>query len=441
MDFFFPDSQDLVDPSFDFRTERRAPTRVRHRDDLYAHEVFAKRAFDGLLVSKGIVDGLSGGAGKYSIAQRHRLLRVGAAEFFRLIRPGQRRLPVLGDCGAFTYVKEKVPPYSVDEVLQFYTACDFDLGISVDHVILDFQPRWDSMSLEAVPADLRERQQITLELAAEFFSRCASSQLRLQPIGVAQGWSPQSYSNATRHLERIGYRYIAVGGLVPLKTTEILATLEAINAVRRPDTRLHLLGITRTDVISEFERLGAVSFDSTSPLRQAFKDDKNNYYTPRGAYTAVRVPQVEGNPDLQKRIRSGAVKQPLARALEGRCLDLLRQYDGGTVQIDTVLAALDEYEAVHSPGKAFGATNRQTLEAMPWKNCHCEVCRQLGIDVVLFRGAERNRRRGFHNLWVFYNQLQCSLSTRPLVCDPAEAIDMEFDLDAEDPVGSTHEGK
>jgi hypothetical protein len=297
------------------------------------------------------------------------------------------------------------------------------------------------MPRQEVPAALRERQQITLELAAEFFARCVSSRLRLQPLGVAQGWSPQSYADSTAQLERIGYRYIAVGGLVPLKTTEILATLEAINVVRRPDTRLHLLGITRTDVLSEFERLGAVSFDSTSPLRQAFKDDKNNYYTPQGAYTAVRVPQVEGNPDLQKRIRAGAVKQPLARALEVRCLDLLRRYDVGTVDIDTVLAALDEYEAVHSPGKSFGATNRQTLEAMPWKNCHCEVCRQLGIDVVLFRGAERNRRRGFHNLWVFYHQLQCSLSTRPLVCDPAEACDMEFDLDAQDPVGSTHEGK
>jgi hypothetical protein len=435
MEFFFPDSQDLVDPSFDFRTERRAPTRVRHRDDLYAHEVFSEPVFDGLLISKGIVDGLSGGAGKYSMAQRHRLLRVGAAEFFRLNRPGRRRLPTLGDCGAFTYVREKVPPYSVDEVLQFYTACDFDLGISVDHVILDFQPRFDALPTEDIPADLRERQRITLELAAEFWARCRTSKLRLQPLGVAQGWSPRSYASAVTALEKIGYRYIAVGGLVPLKTTEILATLAAIHETKSQDTRLHLLGITRIEVLADFERLGAVSFDSTSPLRQAFKDDKNNYYSPRGAYTAVRVPQVEGNPDLQKRIRSGEVKQPLARALEGRCLELLRQYDSGLVSVDTVLHALDEYEAVHSPHKSFGPSNRQTLEAMPWRVCPCDVCRHLGIDVVLFRGAERNRRRGFHNLWVFYRHLQQSLSMLPLVIDSATAADIEFDVDTADPVG------
>lgn len=435
MDFFFPDSQDLVDPSFDFRTERRAPTRVRHRDDLYAHEVFSERVFDGLLISKGIVDGLTGGSGKYSMAQRHRLLRVGAAEFFRLNQSGRRRLPTLGDCGAFTYVREKVPPYSVDEVLQFYTACDFDLGISVDHVILDFQPRFDTLPTEDIPADLRERQHITLELAAEFWTRCRTSKLRLQPLGVAQGWSARSYASAVTALEKIGYRYIAVGGLVPLKTTEILTTLAAVHEAKSPDTRLHLLGITRIEVLSEFERFGAVSFDSTSPLRQAFKDDKNNYYSPRGAYTAVRVPQVEGNPDLQKRIRAGAVKQPLARALEGRCLELLRQYDSGQVSVDAVLNALDEYEAVHSPHKSFAATNRLTLEAMPWKECPCDVCRRLGIDVVLFRGAERNRRRGFHNLWVFYRHLQHSLSLRPLVIDSATAADMEFDIEAADPVG------
>jgi hypothetical protein len=33
------------------------------------------------------------------------------------------------------------------------------------------------------------------------------------------------------------------------------------------------------------------------------------------------------------------------------------------------------------------------------------VCTRLGIHVILFRGAERNRRRGFHNLYVFYRQL------------------------------------
>ena len=59
MKFFFPDSQDLVDPSFDFRTETRSDTRVRQRDDQYPHEVFATPPYDGMLVSKAIVDVVS----------------------------------------------------------------------------------------------------------------------------------------------------------------------------------------------------------------------------------------------------------------------------------------------------------------------------------------------------------------------------------------------
>ncbi len=49
----------------------------------------------------------------------------------------------MGDCGAFTYVEQKNPPYSVDDVLRFYVECGFDYGISVDHVILAFDKSLD----------------------------------------------------------------------------------------------------------------------------------------------------------------------------------------------------------------------------------------------------------------------------------------------------------
>ena len=79
MRFFFPDSQDQVDPGFDFVTEERDPYRVRQRDDLYAHEVLDPPPFDGLLVSKAIVDGAPTAAPASTPApQRHRLYREGA---------------------------------------------------------------------------------------------------------------------------------------------------------------------------------------------------------------------------------------------------------------------------------------------------------------------------------------------------------------------------
>jgi hypothetical protein len=60
MKFFFPYSQDQIDPSFDFRAEERSTTRLRQRDDLYAHEALHEHIYDGVLVSKRIVDGAPG---------------------------------------------------------------------------------------------------------------------------------------------------------------------------------------------------------------------------------------------------------------------------------------------------------------------------------------------------------------------------------------------
>jgi hypothetical protein len=423
--FFFPDSQDLVDPGFDFEKERWSDARVRQRDDLYAHEIFQKRAFDGLLVSKGIVDGFGGVGSRYSIGQRNRLLRNGVREFFRLER-APYELPVMGDCGAFTYVREKRPPYTADQVIQFYAECQFDFGLSVDHVIFEFKTRWD-VDKASVPPEIRERQAITLQLAMEFFDRHHKSRPKFSPVGVAQGWSPQSYAIAVKALQDMGYRYVALGGMVPLKTPEILASLEAIAGVRKPSTKLHLLGVTRTEAIPRFASYGVASFDSTSPLRQAFKDDRDNYYTLDSAYTAVRIPQVEGNPTLQKLVLSGVVDQGLARRLEKACLSAMRDFEAGKRKVDDVVGLLLEYEELARPHRSKSPVSkrrqtsdnesayREVLEAAPWRRCPCEVCRNLGHHVILFRGAERNRRRGFHNLYVFYRRLQRELGR------PAEA--------------------
>jgi len=250
---------------------------------------------------------------------------------------------------------------------------------------------------------------MTIDLAAEFRARCQQKRSSFEPIGVAQGWSPLSYARSVGKLQRMGYDYIALGGMVPLKTRDILDCLKAIDCVRLPGTRLHLLGVTRTDHLTIFASHGVVSFDSTSPLRQAFKDDKDNYYTMDRTYTAIRVPQVEGNPTLQKRIRAGLVSQDKARTLEKRCLQVLQRYGARAAEVEEVVDALGEYERLYDPGHDHTTAYRETLHDQPWIRCVCDVCRSLGYHVALFRGAERNRRRGLHNVWVFYRRLRREL--------------------------------
>ena len=395
--FFFPDSQDYIDPSFNFVTESRSSLRVRQRDDRYAHEEFSSPPFDGLLISRAVVD-----SGRYTLAQKHRLLRVGLRSFFRL---QNRHLETMGDCGAFSYAREQVPPYSVGEIISFYDELGFDYGLSVDHVILGFKSAEDNIDPE-----WKRRQEITLELANEFIREHQLRDCTFTPIGVAQGWSPASYAFAVAELQRMGYRYIALGGMVPLKTADILSCLEEIKSFRQPDVRLHLLGITRCEQVREFEKYGVASFDSTSPLRQAFKDLKDNYYAPDRTYSAIRVPQVQANPELSRRILAGKIHQGEAQRLERACLQLLSAYDNGSESLEDVLDTLRSYELLFDEGSDRTEIYREVLVDKPWKACPCDICKRIGIHVIIFRGAERNRRRGFHNIFVFYHRLHKELS-------------------------------
>ena len=405
MKFFFPDAHDLVDPSFNFVTERRTFAGSRQQSQLYAHEVLDEPPYDGMLLSKAMIDPHSSAKSvRYSFAQVQRLKRVGAHEFLRLDRSGlKRRLETMGDCGSFSYVSEAEPPYGVDAVIQFYLDCQFDCGISLDHVILGF--RAAGVKAVEVPTEWPKRFEITLNKAEEFLSRHRQDRLPFVPIGAAQGWSAESYRDAVKSLQKMGYDYIALGGLVPLKTHEILSTLEAIKEVRRPATKLHLLGISRLENLDAFERGGVYSFDSTSPLKRAFMDDKDNYHTPERTYTAVRIPQVEGNAQLKKLILTGEVDFGVARKLELACFEGVMAFDKGKLGVESLIELLRDYELVWHGKKDDSARYRETLEDKPWKRCPCAVCRKLGIHVVLFRGAERNRGRGFHNLHVLRERL------------------------------------
>lgn len=405
MKFYFPDSQDLVSPSYDFHHDEYPATRVRQRDDLYAHEVLDAPPYSGLLVSKSIVDGAVKGSGKYTGAQRARLYRLGVRRFFRL----PDAVGSLGDNGAFNYAEELVPPVTVEETLDFYEGCGFDAGVSVDHIIFGYDPM---ASMDDVDPAWAERRRITLRLAEEFITRVVDQGLKLQPVGAAQGWSPESYAESVRELQTMGYNRIALGGMVPLKTKDILECLHAIDKIRSPLTELHLLGITRIESMDAFSELGITSFDSTSAFRQAFMDDRNNFHTEEDSFIALRVPQVDGNPALKRAILAGRVSQKDAVAQERICLRVLREFDGSPRAVQVVLAELEAYASICQVKKPDLAEYERTLTVAPWDTCECSLCRELGIEIAIFRGTERNKRRGFHNMSVLASKMKKLKSNR-----------------------------
>lgn len=419
MKFIFADSIDQVDPGYNFLTDENAPGRKAYWDDVYPHELFKKPPYDGMLVSRGIV-GDSKRKGKYTDAQAMRLRREGVRAFLRLDRPAFKEIPIYGDCGAFSYVSEKIPPYTADDMAEFYIDGGFTHGCSVDHIIFGFRP--EDKKLKGASEDEKERFEITQENARQFL-KITKNISGFTPLGAVQGWSPDSMGIAARNLEKMGYTYLAIGGMVPLDSPQIHMALKAIRSQLKSTTKLHILGFAKAEQIHEFTDYGIASFDSTSPLIRAFKDATANYYVSdlNGGldyYTAVRIPLALENPKLLRAVKEGKLDQDVLAEKEGLALEGLRRFDKGKLSVEkTVQITIDyqklflsvDYKIDAALDKAVNKTKQRlirTLSDQPWKSCPCEVCRQAGIETIIFRSSNRNKRRGFHNLNIYYNHMK-----------------------------------
>lgn len=404
MKFFFPDSQDQVDPNFDMITEEHAVHRIRQRDDTYAHETLTARPFDGLLLAKPIVDGRGGGSGShYTTGARQRLYREGVHEFFRL-NGSHKDVLTMGDCGAFTYAREEDVPYKVDEVIDFYEGCGFDRGVAPDHIIFGFAREGEVFEPDVLK-EFKRRFKITQKNAAEFLERHSARHCNFEPMAAAHGWDADSYADAVTKLIALGYKRIAMGGMVPLRTPDIISTLKVVKGVLKKDTELHLLGVTRVKEMPLFMGYGVTSFDSTSPFFQAFKDADDNYYLNDETFVAIKIPQVDGNATMKKLIGAGQVNQNEALKREQYALDMIRKYAKRKAKLEPTLEAILDYEALMPSKRDRRADYTRTLETRPWDSCNCGICDKVGVEVIIFRGSERNKRRGFHNLAVFRDRM------------------------------------
>src|SRR5262249_28066047 len=210
----------------------------------------------------------------------------------------------------------------------------------------------------------------------------------------------------------------AVGGMVPLKTPQIKMALGAIRDAVPHEAQIHVLGFAKADDIATFAPFRITSFDTTSPLLRAFKDSKANYYLSDGNgrlmyYTAIRIPQALENKKLLNLVKRGVVQHEELVDLERRALERLRAYDVGHAKLEQVLESVLAYSSLAEfgapisdlPGSgSFGdlrSRYARTLQDRPWKKCSCTICKDLSVEVIIFRASNRNKRRGIHNLGVY----------------------------------------
>lgn len=406
--YFFPDWDDYVYEPFH---ANETPEVRRPENRKYAHEIFREKTpYDGLLLS---------------LAQ----LRKGPGLLKRLVNqesPDLRkelRLPdellLFGDCGAFSYTADDEPPISPEGAAEHYHKFGFDLGASVDHIPLPSQHRQDQ----------KKRMALTKENAETFLAHCKNKGYEFKPIGSIQGLDPKDYARFVREYVEMGYQHIALGGLVRRKDSEILEIVAAVREALQVQTRgkpenvwIHLFGVLRPKLQPSFQILGVSSFDSASYFRRAWMSSDKNYLTADAKtleekwYGTIRIPF-----SSSKAMRAAAEPHSKSaeelQALEKKCLSSLENFGSSNgISIQEVLDNVNEYSPLlqrRSGDNHFEDKHEALLTDRPWAKCPCQVCKDASVEIVVFRGANRNRRRGFHNTWVFYHKILHGKRSKP----------------------------
>jgi hypothetical protein len=409
--YFLPDWDDLLDEHFDFESgEFSGVSREDRKDNHCCVLMKPKRMCDGVLVSLA-----------QHVTSKGPLRRIYGTESNSLAPKNMRtqfglnaNQSLFGDCGAFSYVNEDEPAISVEQALALYDLHGFDFGASVDHIPVPAIEQ-NGVKKELSKYKRQARIDITIENAEQFINLANKRSVGFIPVGVIQGLTPKDYANTAKMYHKFGYRYLAIGGLVPLPDAaveDIVTNVMAIVATLNPRPWVHLFGIFRPKLQARFRTLKVDSFDSATYFRKAWLRSDQNYLARNGNwYAALRVPMTSDG-RTRKRLEESGLNIAKLEIQEAKVMGLLNRYGRNEVKMQEVLDAVIDYdESLTRSGdvRSLRAAYKKTLTDRPWRRCDCPFCKEAGIHVLIFRGANRNKRRGAHNTLMLYHSLHKGL--------------------------------
>lgn len=345
------------------------------RDDqrLAIWDVYDKTPIDGLLISYHPL--------KFRAPRKHveKIEKLGVHEALGY------RGTIIADSGAFSYVSEDEPPFDTSKLLEYYDRCGFDIGATMDHLIIG--------QIKKDEDERKRRYNITLKNAEKMREEWLENyQESFDLMGAIQGWDPKSYGDAAERLIGKGFNYLGIGGLAGASTEKLSSVVKEVDSRRKSmgaDVKIHVFGVSpirqgSMELLKVFRERGVDSFDTSVMLRQAWNRIEGNYILGDDQYAALRVPMA-----LEDEKAIMILESIREYARSGRNSELL------TKELMTVANKAKKWEKLYE----------KTLQSRPWEHCGCSICKEFGVDVIIFRGNERNMRRGFHNVWQFYNAL------------------------------------
>lgn len=406
--YFLPDWDDLLDNQFDFETDKFSGKSPSERGDKHCSILMKpERMHDGILVSLAQHVTSKGPLRRFEGSEEQSLAPTNLRDQFGL----EQNQSLFGDCGAFSYVNEVEPSITVEQAVALYDLHGFDFGASVDHIPVANVMR-NGVAVDLTRGEQLARVRKTRKNAELFLDAAHKRKVSFRPVGTVQALDAASYAKTVKFYYELGYRYIAIGGLVP-QTDEsiqkiVTAVMKAVSNLReRP--WIHLFGVFRPKLQELFRNLKVDSFDSATYFRKAWLRSDQNYLATNGSwYAAIRVPMTK-DPRTRKRLESSKVDIQNLEIQEAAVMKLLMRYDREEVSTREVLDAVIGYDAQltrSSEIQSLRVKYERTLIDRPWKLCTCPFCKDIGIHMLIFRGANRNKRRGTHNTLMLYQSLR-----------------------------------
>ncbi len=407
LSYFLPDWDDLLDESFDFESDGfSGPSREERGDKHCCVLMQPKRICDGILVSlaqhvtsKGPLRRIMGSESN-ALAPRNLRNQFGLSDDQSLF----------GDCGAFSYVNEDRPAVSVEQAIAMYQLHGFDFGASVDHIPVP--TIIENGSKRVLTREERlARVETTKQNAEHFIEMSKKWNVSFRPVGTVQALDVEGYARTARLYHEFGYRHLALGGLVPMSdavvdqiVSEVMRTVTSL----KPRPWVHLFGVFRPKLQAKFKQLGVDSFDSATYFRKAWLRSDQNYLAPNGEwYAALRVPMTSDGRTL-KRLQGSGLDIGKLEEQERAVLKLICRYGKGSVGVQEVLDAVLDYDERLTRAcdiNSMRSKYERTLADRPWETCDCPFCSRAGIHMLVFRGSNRNKRRGAHNTLMLYRRI------------------------------------
>lgn len=176
---------------------------------------------------------------------------------FGLLMPGSRLVETEGMGCIETAPGEMISPPDVlalqlDKAADILCPLDFPIPPSLDD-----------------EGERSRRQRLTLANARWLLDQPLPHSVTV--VGCVQGYDHDSYLAMARALLGLGYRHLAIGGLVPrLPDIELVKAIVAgVRSIQPADALLHVFGAGKPQIVAAVIAAGATSTDSSSYLKAA----------------------------------------------------------------------------------------------------------------------------------------------------------------------------